>query len=226
MMRNTSRNNTNWKRVGGGLLATLLTVYLAGCSSQGDNASKSAATSPSPAMSPVANTAVADASFKDAAMTWSHVEESRARLDAAVDDNNFAGARETTAKMRDSLKALPGQSAALPSDKREQLASQVKNVERMTGMLDEAAGANNADSVHQHHKTMDEALNAIKGLYPEGVMPVSMPMADKMGDKGMQGADKKMGEMPMKKTGEMPMKKTGEMPMKKKDGMKMPMKDH
>ena len=220
MIRNTSRNNTNWKRVGGGLLATLLTVYLTGCSGQGDNASKSSATSPSPAMSPATNTAAPDPSFKEAAMTWSHVEEARAKLDAAIGDNNFAGARETTAKMRDSLKALPGQSAALPSDKREQLATQVKTVERMAGMLDEAAVANKADSVHEHHKAMDESLNTIKGLYPEGVMPASMPMADKMGDKGMDmhGADKKMGEMPMKKT--------GEMPMKKKDGMKMPMKDH
>lgn len=211
MIRNTSRNNTNWKRVGGGLLVTLLTVYLAGCSGQGDNANNSAATSPSPAMSPGMNTTAPDSSFKEAAMTWSHVEEARAKLDAAVGDNNFAGARETTAKMRDSLKALPGQSMAMPSDKREQLAAQVKNVERMAGMLDEAAGSNNADSVHEHHKAMDEFLNAIKGLYPEGVMPASMPMADKMGDKGMgmHGADKKMGDMP-----------------KKKDGMKMPMKDH
>ena len=212
MIRNTSRNNTNWKRVGGGLLVTLLTVYVAGCSGQGDNVNNSAATSPIPAMSPGMNTTAPDTSFKEAAMTWSHVEEARAKLDAAVGDNNFAGARETTAKMRDSLKALPGQSMAMPSDKREQLASHVKNVERMAGMLDEAAGSNNADSVHKHHKAMDESLNAIKGLYPEGVMPASMPMADKMGDKGMgmHGADKKMGEMPMKK----------------KDGMKMPMKDH
>ena len=220
MIRNTSRNNTNWKRVGGGLLVTLLTVYVAGCSGQGDNANRSAATSPSPAMSPGMNTTAPDSSFKEAAMTWSHVEEARGKLDAAVGDNNFAGARETTAKMRDSLKALPGQSAALPSDKREQLTAQVKNVERMAGMLDEAAVANKADAMHEHHKAMDESLDAIKGLYPEGVMPASMPMADKMGDKGMgmHGADKKMGEMPMKKT--------GEMPMKKKDGMKMPMKDH
>lgn len=210
MIRNTSRNNTNWKRVGGGLLVTLLTVYLAGCSGQGDNANNSAAT-PSPAMSPGMNTTAPDSSFKEAAMTWSHVEEARAKLDAAVGDNNFAGARETTAKMRDSLKALPGQSMAMPSDKREQLAAQVKNVERMAGMLDEAAVANNADSVHEHHKAMDESLDTIKGLYPESVMPATMPMADKMGGKGMgmHGADKKMGEMP-----------------KKKDGMKMPMKDH
>ena len=207
MIRNTNGNNRNWKRVGGGLLATLLTVYLAGCSSQGDNANNSAAASPSPATS----TTAPDPSFKEAAMTWSHVEEARAKLDAAVNDNNLAGAREPAAKMRDSLKALPGQSAALPSDKREQLASQVKNVERMVGMLDEAAGSYKADSVHEHHKAMDEALNTIKGLYPEGIMPASMSMDDKMRGKGMgmHGADKKMGDMP-----------------KKKDNMKMPMKDH
>ena len=206
MIRNTSRNKTNWKSVSGVLLVTLLTIYLAGCS----NANQSAATStPSPSTSPATNTP--DATFKEAAMTWSHVEEARSKLNDAVGDNNFAEARETTARMRDSLKVLPSQSMAMPSDKREQLASQVKNVERMAGMLDEAAVANNAGSVHEHHKAMDESLNAIKGLYPAGVMPASMPMAEKMGDKGMgmHGADKKMGEMPGKK-----------------DGMKTPMKDH
>jgi|SRR5581483_3183715 len=214
MIQNISRNNMNWKRVGGGLLVTLLTVYLAGCSGQSGNANKSAATStptPSPVTSPVANTTAPDASFKEAVMTWNHVEEARSQLDAAVEENNLAGVREPAVKMRDSLNALPGQSTALPSDKREQLASHVKYVERMVGMLDEATASNNADSVHEHHKAMDEALDTIKGLYPEGVMPASMPMADKMGDKGMgmHGADKKMGVMP-----------------KKKGGTKMPMNDH
>ena len=207
MIRNTSRNNTNWKRVGGGLLATLLTVTLAGCNSQSGNANQSAAATPT--ASPAAP--APDATFKEAAKTWSNVEESRAKLDAAVGDNNFAGARETTARMRDSLNALPGQSMAMPSDKREQLASHVKNVERMAGMLDEAAVANKTDAMHEHHKSMDESLDTIKGLYPEGVMPASMPMADRMRGKGMgmHGADKKMGEMPGKK-----------------GGMKMPMNDH
>ena len=144
-------------------------------------------------------------------MTWNRVEESRAKLDAALDGKNLAGAREPAARMRDSLNALPSQSMAMPSDKQEQLTAQVKNVERMVGMLDEAAVANNADSVHEHHKAMDESLNAIKGLYPAGVMPASTHMDDGMHGKGMgmHGADKKMGEMPGKK-----------------GGMKMPMKDH
>lgn len=206
MIWNTSRNNTNWKRVGGGLLAMLLTVYLAGCSSQGDDANKSAATT-TPTTSPAAT--APDPTFKEAVMTWSHVEEARAKLDAAVDEDNLAGMREPAVKMRDSLNALPGQSAALPSDKREQLASNVKNVEQMVGMLDAAVGSNNTDSVHEHHKAIDEALDTIKDLYPDGVMPAQMPMDDKMGDKGMHGSDKRMGEMP-----------------KKKGGMKMPMKDH
>ena len=214
MILNISRNNMNWKRVGGGLLVTLLTVYLAGCGSQGENANKSAATSTAATHTNAnANTAAGDPSFKDAAMTWSHVEDARAKLDAAVEENNLAGVREPASKMRDSLNALPGQSAALSSDKREQLASHVKKFEQMVGMLDEVTASNNADSVHEHHKAMDESLDTIKGLYPEGVMPASMPMAEKMGE---HGADKKMGQAPKKMDG---------MP-KKKDGMKMPMKDH
>ena len=79
MIRNTSRNNTNWQRVGGGLLATLLTVYLAGCSTQADSANKSAATSPSPATSPVANTTAPDPSFKDLSLPKTFQFESNAR---------------------------------------------------------------------------------------------------------------------------------------------------
>ena len=82
------------------------------------------------------------------------------------------------------------QSAALPSDKREQLISQVKNVDLMVGMFDDAASANNADSAHGYHKAIDEALNNIHGMYPAGVMPMHM--------------DNKNHGMGMPKDGQMP----------------------
>ena len=126
-------------------------------------------------------------------MTWGHVEEARTKLDAAVDAANFAGMHEPAVMMRDSLNALPGQSAALPSDKRDQLASGVRNVEQMVGMLDEAIGSNNTDSVHSHHEAMGEALDGIRDLYPAGVMPAKTMMEDRMGN---HGANNGMGGMP------------------------------
>ncbi len=205
MTRNTGRNDINWS-FGGVLMATLLIVSLAGCG-QRDDAAQTASTSTltsSTAASAVATTTPPDSSFREATMTWGHVEAARAQLDAAVDADNFAGMREPAVMMRDSLNALPGQSVALPSDKRDRLASHVRNVEQMVGMLDEATGANNTDSVHEHHKAMGEAVDHIRDLYPAGVMPAKTMMEERM---GKHGGDKRMGGMPQ-------------------DGMGMPMKKH
>ena len=38
-------------------------------------------------------------------------------------------------------------------------------------MLDVAGDSGNARAVHEHHKAMYEALDAIRGLYPADVMP-------------------------------------------------------
>lgn len=38
MIVHTRRNNENWKRIGGGLLAVSLAVVLAGCTGGGNNA--------------------------------------------------------------------------------------------------------------------------------------------------------------------------------------------
>ena len=202
-------NNTAWKKIAGGIFAALLAVTLAGCSSQGNNANSTTAT-------PTPNTAAtnaSDGSFKDAVMTWGHAEEARGKLNGVIKEENFGEVREAAFKLRDSMKMLPDQSAALPVDKREKLASQVKHVEQMAGMLAEAGDANNTDSVHKHHMAMEADLAVINGLYPAGVMPQMMD-AD-MNDKSMQGkdkpgmgmgmgADKKMGkEMPPKKMGGM-----------------------
>jgi hypothetical protein len=96
------------------------------------------------------------------------------------------------------VKELPGESAALPADRREKLGSHVRQVERLAGVLDEAGDSGNAKSVHEHHKAMDEALDAIRGLYPAGVMP-----GRAHGDRGMpgMGAERETGEkhMPMRK---------------------------
>lgn len=203
MDRNKGNQHLNWNSVGGVVAATLLTIALASCGGRNDNAAQPprSSTTPTTATNPVATSP--DASFKEAKMTWGQVEEARAQLDAAVGADNFAGMRAPAAMMRTSLNALPGQSAALPSDKQEQLASHVRNVDQMVGMLDEATGSSNMDSVHEHHKAMGEALDHIRDLYPADVMPAKMSMGDGMGE---HSADKSMGSPPSDGT-TMPMKK-------------------
>lgn len=202
MDRNKGKH-LNWNHVGGVATATLLTIALASCGGRNDNAVQPPSTSAAtPATATSAAATTPDPTFKEATMTWGRVEEARAQLDAAVGADNFAGMRAPAVMMRDSLNALPGQSAALPSDKQEQLASHVTSVGQMVGMLDEATGSNNTDSIHEHHKAMDEALDHIRDLYPAGVMPAKTMMEDRMGE---HGADKKMG-MPSDGTAA-PMKK-------------------
>lgn len=198
MIRSTGKNNTNWESVTGGLLATLLTVSLAGCG-EGGNATNVAATNTittnttaNANVPATANTTVGDSSFKDASMSWGRVEEARARLDKVVMENSFDGVHDAAVGVRDAVTPLPGQSGALPPEKREKLAAEVKTVERMVGMLDEVVAAKNTSSMHEHHTLVNASLDAIKALYPAGVMAAGMSPDDGMGDKSMPGMDQGM----------------------------------
>ena len=197
MIQDTRSNNTAWKKIAGGTFAMLLAVTLAGCSSQSDNANKTTTptASPTPATttataSPTATATASNASFKEAAMTWGHIEEARAELDKAVEANDRREAHDATVKIRDSVNALPGKSAALPADKRETLNSQVKEVDRLGGKLGEAGDANNTDAIHEHHMAMNAALDQMKSLYPDGMGMMDKGMEKMEMGKEMVGKDK------------------------------------
>ncbi len=186
MIWNTHGNNKNWKLIGVGLLAALLAITLAGCSSQSDKASNTTATSASPTpivataspiVSPATGSTATDGSLKEAAMTWGHIEEARAQLDKAVEAENLRDVHDATVKVRDSVNALPGKSAALRADKRESLNAQAKEADRLAGKLGEAAHASNTDAVHENHRALNAALDQMKSLYPPG---------GEMMDKGME----------------------------------------
>ncbi len=198
-----TRGNRNWKVIGG-LLAVSLVVVLAGCGGGGGNANTTTAANTAGTNMATTNTAstsanASEGSYREAAATWGRVEKARARLDATITGNKLDEVHEAAFEVRDAVKELPGNSAALPAAGREKLDSQVKQVERLAEMLDEAGDSGNAKAVHEHHKAMDEALDAIRGLYPAGVLP-----GRARGDGGMPGmsGEKKAGEkgMPMGKT--------------------------
>lgn len=215
MAKDTRGNNTTLKLTGGVLLAVSLGLVLAGCGGGGDNANAVSATNT--AATNTAKTNASEGSFREAAMTWGRVEEARAELDKVVEENKLDEVHEAAFKVRDAVKELPGQSMSLASDRREKLDSQVRQVERLAGMLDEAGDSNNAKSVHEHHKAMDEALDAIYGLYPAGVMPGRARAGE-----GMHGKDKDKPGMGME--GERGGKK---MPRNKNDNTEMKdMDDH
>ncbi len=171
MVQHTRRNDTNRKVIGGGLLVASLAAVFAGCGGGGDNANGTTAANTGVANTANANTGAPEVSFKEVAAAWGRVEEARAELDEVVGENKLDEVHEAAFKVRDAVKELPGRSASLSADARQRLDSQVKQVERLAGMLDEAGDSNNAKAVHEHHQAMDEALEAIRGLYPAGVMP-------------------------------------------------------
>jgi hypothetical protein len=199
MMQDASNNKRRWERIGG-LFVVTLAIVLAGCSSQGDKASNTTTPTPSPtpataAASPTASGTPSTTSLMEAAMTWGHIEEARAQLDKAVESNNFSEAHDAAVKIRDSVNALPGKSAALATDKRDTLNSQVKEVDRLAAKLGEAGHANNAEAMHENHKALNAALDQVKGLYPPGTEMMDkgmerMEMGKEMMNKGKNTMDK------------------------------------
>lgn len=220
MTQDRLADNRNRKMVGGWLLAAPLAFILAGCGGGGANTATPTNNATADSANANANAnAGANASggaYREAGMTWGHVEEARAELDAVIKANKLDEVHEAAYKVRDAVRELPGQSASLPAESRQKLDAQVKQVERLADMLDEAGDSNNAKSVHEHHKAMDEALDVIKALYPAGVMP-----GRAHGDKGAQDKPGMGGEMGgMSGNGNM----SGMGKDKKPDGKNMPKK--
>ena len=145
-------------------LAALLAVaiFWTGCAGR-EEIGTTGTTAPSP------TSAARGAGFEEAATAWGDIGETQARLDRAVEKNDFTEVRDATVKIRDSVNALPGKSAALPADKRRTLDSQVKEVDDLAGQLGAAADSNNTEAMHERHKAMNEALDDMMGLYPEDV---------------------------------------------------------
>ena len=178
--------HTMHNKILGGLGITLLGVTLAGCG--GSNADNPSTTTPDASTTASSTTAtttptntsastgtastgtVSSASFKNAAATWSKVTAANAALDKVVKSKNLKTVHEAAFTLRDIVKTLPAQSAALASDKQKTLASQVKNVEQIAGMLDESGDSNNLKATQENQASMNDALDIIKGLYPSGAL--------------------------------------------------------
>lgn len=112
--------------------------------------------------------AASTASFTGATATWNKVTAANAALDKVVKSKNLKTVHEAAFKVRDIVKTLPAQSQALSADKQKTLASQVKNVEQIAGMLDETGDANNLKGTQENQASLNDALDIIKGLYPAG----------------------------------------------------------
>jgi hypothetical protein len=171
-------HNTTRKVLLPALGAALLGVTLAGC---GNNATDdTAATTPETTTTvpdtstqdapPATGEAASAASFTDAAATWEKVTAANAALDKIIKENKLSEVHEAAFKVRDIVKTLPAQSQALSADKQKTLASQVKNVEQIAAMLDEAGDAGKMKETQENQAAMNDALDIIKGLYPAGAL--------------------------------------------------------
>lgn len=175
---------TTHQVLAGGLSAAILAVALAGCGGNGADNTTTTATPDTTTTAPdtsadagnttttaPANTAPASAaSFKEAAATWKQVTAANAALDKIIKSKNLKTVHEAAFKVRDIVKTLPAKSQALSADKQKTLASQVKNVEQIAGMLDESGDAKNQKATEENQASMNDALDIIKGLYPVGAL--------------------------------------------------------
>lgn len=186
--------NTSHKVLWSGLSATLLSITLAGCSGNNASTDNAATTSPTtgnttPSAStsgsatsnstmpnstsstsstrPTGATASA-ASFTAAAATWKQIAAAKIALNNVVKSKQLSTVHEAAFKVRDLVKKLPAQSSGLPLDKQKTLATQVKNVEQLAGLLDKAGDSNNLQDTQDNLAGLSDALDTIRGLYPAG----------------------------------------------------------
>jgi hypothetical protein len=121
-------------------------------------------------------TSPAPAAFEEVAQTWEKISQARNELDNAIQARQLAEADRAAARIGDLVAALPGQSAALPEDKRHSLESHVRNVNQLANMLHAAEGTKNVTSAQEHQAAMNEALDMIQRLYPEREFEAHMHM--------------------------------------------------
>ena len=170
--------NTKIKFVLGGLSTLALGAFLSGCggntadtSTSPDTAPATTTTAPPTATVPTTTVAPAGAaSFKEAAATWKQVTAADAALDKVIKSKNLKTVHEAAFKVRDIVKTLPAKSKSLSADQQKTLASQVKNVEQIAGMLDESGDSNNLKATQENQASMNDALDIIKGLYPASAL--------------------------------------------------------
>lgn len=154
-----------------------------------------------------ASATVSAASFKDAAKTWSEIEEARGELDSAVEARSPEKIHDNADKIRDLLGSLSDKSAALPPDKRQALEAEVKHAEETAKMLRNAAASSDTAMLHEHHQAMHNALASIRGLYPaqalrherhgeHAAMSGRESAHADMSDNGKAGMSKPGGAMP------------------------------
>jgi hypothetical protein len=169
-------------------LGAILSLSLAGCGGQSadtnaatdSGASKSTDTT---TQAPASNAAPAPpvnvtgkmssnstASFKDAAATWKQISAASAALDKVIKSKNLKTVHEAAFKVRDIVRTLPAKSSGLAPDKQKTLASQVKNVDGLAKLLDEAGDANKLKETQENQAGLKDALDIIKGLYPAGAL--------------------------------------------------------
>lgn len=189
----------------GGLSAALLGAALAGCGRRDSTTDTAAGPGTPPATTAPATiatgTATAAGSFEDVTKTWREIGQARADLEEHIRAKQLDQVHSAAFEIRDLVRTLPEKSAALPEDSRKSLEAQVKNVDQLARMLDEAGDSHNMPSTHTHQVAMNDALNAIQGLYPPG----ALPSEGRMHDDDQHGGRMRDPSMPaMGKSGGMP----------------------
>jgi len=166
-MFNNTLQNTLWKGFG----ASLLSVTLVGCGSNGASETTPAPAQPATTQPATGTTGGASgASFTGATATWTKISAAKVDLDKVIASKNLKTVHEAAFKVRDLVRTLPAQSGGLASDKAATLATQVKNVDQLASKLDEAGDSNNLKATQDNQAGLGDTLDTIKGLYPSGTL--------------------------------------------------------
>lgn len=184
-MTNSVTTGSKLKWIGVGTSTLLVGAVLSGCGGNNASTDNTAATTPTTTAPDTATsnsamsnstsgtsstgstgTTASTTSFTEAAATWKQVTEAKSALDNLIKSKKLSTVHEAAFKVRDLVKKLPSQSSGLGADKQKSLATQVKNVEQLAGLLDKAGDSNNLQDAQDNLVGLGDALDTIKGLYP------------------------------------------------------------
>lgn len=123
-----------------------------------------------PSVDDSTSSAAPSGDFAAAAGLWQEVMAASAELDKTIAAKDMEGVHHKAFALRDKAKLLTGKSGDLAADGLASLAKGLETVSSLASELDEAGDNNKQVEAEALNEKLHTVLNAIKALYPAGVL--------------------------------------------------------
>lgn len=124
----------------------------------------------SPAAAVQTTKAPAAMTFREAAAVWQQVDRDAADLGRAIAAGKWGEVHDLAFSVRDSVVTLPYKSNGLSASAKKKLDQRVRTVADIAVRLDKAGDANDAKATRAEQARLQNALAALRALYPAGAL--------------------------------------------------------